>query len=144
MRKRAKLLLSGSLSMSIWLTVPGTGMAVASITQDAPRIDFAIRAQPLATALIAFGKQANVQVLTAGCTIARFRSLGATGNLTAPAALSKLLEGTGLVYEFTDKGTVVVTLPAPPTRLLLPRPPSSKASAAPATSVSLPSPVTMF
>jgi len=114
MRKRAKLLLSGSLSMSIWLTVPGTGMAVASITQDAPRIDFAIPAQPLATALIAFGKQANVQVLTAGCTIARFRSLGATGNLTAPAALSKLLEGTGLVYEFTDKGTVVVTLPEPP------------------------------
>lgn len=114
MRKRAKLLLSGSLSMSIWLAVPGTGMAVASITQDASRIDFAIPAQPLATALIAFGKQANVQVLTAGCTIARFRSLGATGNLTAPAALSKLLEGTGLVYEFTDKGTVVVTLPEPP------------------------------
>lgn len=111
MRKRAKLLLSGSLSVSVWLSMPGMGMAAASATQEASRIDFSIPAQPLATALIAFGKQANVQVLTAGCTIARFRSLGAIGSLSAPTALSKLLEGTGLVYEFTDQGTVVVTLP---------------------------------
>jgi len=94
--------------------MPGMGMAAASAMQETSRIDFSIPAQPLATALIAFGKQANVQVLTAGCTIARFRSLGAIGNLSAPAALSKLLEGTGLVYEFTDQGTVVVTLPQPP------------------------------
>lgn len=113
MRKRAKLLLSGGLWMFACLAVPGACIARASVMSDAAPIDFSIPAQPLATALIAFGKQANVQVLTAGCTIARFRSLGATGNLSAPAALSKLLEGTGLVYEFTDQGTVVVTLPAP-------------------------------
>jgi iron complex outermembrane receptor protein len=114
MRKRAKLLLSGGLWMFACLAMPGACIARASVRSDATPIDFSIPAQPLATALIAFGKQANVQVLTAGCTIVRFRSLGATGNLSAPAALSKLLEGTGLVYEFTDQGTVVVTLPAPP------------------------------
>ena len=112
MRKRAKLLLSGGLWMFACLAMPGASIARASVMSDAAPIDFSIPAQPLATALIAFGKQANVQVLTAGCTIARFRSLGATGKLSAPAALSKLLDGTGLVYEFTDQGTVVVTLPA--------------------------------
>lgn len=113
MRKRATLLLSGGLWMFACLAAPGTCIARASARSEAATIDFSIPAQPLATALIAFGKQANVQVLTAGCTIARFRSLGATGKLSAPAALSRLLEGTGLVYEFTDEGTVVVTLPAP-------------------------------
>jgi iron complex outermembrane receptor protein len=112
MRKRATLLLSGGLWMFACLAMPGACIARASIMSDAATIDFSIPAQPLATALIAFGKQANVQVLTAGCTIARFRSLGATGKLSAPAALSKLLDSTGLVYEFTDQGTVVVTLPA--------------------------------
>lgn len=113
MRRGAALRLLGSLWMSVCLAVPGN--CVARAAQELPpqgtRIDFAIPAQPLATALIAFGKQANVQVLTSGCTIARFRSQGATGNLSMESALAKLLEGTGLVYAFTDKGTVVVTAP---------------------------------
>src|ERR1700761_3213503 len=128
MRKRAKLLLSGGLWVSVCLAVPGACLARAQVMQDAPRIDFTIPAQPLATALIAFGKQANVQVLTAGCTIARFRSLGATGNFTAAAALSKLLENTGLVFEFTDKGTVVVTLPEPAGKTASPSKPRPQAT----------------
>ncbi|WP_244466161.1 TonB-dependent siderophore receptor [Dyella japonica] len=122
MRKRAKLLLSGGLWMFACLAVPGACIARASEKSEAATLDFSIPAQPLATALIAFGQQANVQVLTAGCTIARFRSLGATGKLSAPTALSKLLEGTGLVYEFTDQGTVVVTLPASPGNTASPKP----------------------
>ncbi|AIF45796.1 hypothetical protein HY57_00215 [Dyella japonica A8] len=104
--------------MSVCLAVPGNSVAAARSTpepsQQGPLLDFAIPAQPLATALIAFGKQANVQILTAGGTIARFRSPGATGSLTMQAALAKLLAGTGLVYEFTGKGTVVVTMPEQP------------------------------
>jgi iron complex outermembrane receptor protein len=115
MRNGAKLLLSSGLGISLCVAMAGNSIAAARVTQDAPqevsRTVFSIPAQPLATALIAFGKQANVQVLTAGCTIARFRSLGAMGEFTAPQALSKLLEGTGLIYEFTEQGTVVVTMP---------------------------------
>ena len=100
MRIGAALRLVGSLWMSVCLAVPGN--CVARAAQELPpqgvRIDFAIPAQPLATALIAFGKQANVQVLTSGCTIARFRSQGATGNLPMEGALARLLEGTGLVF----------------------------------------------
>ncbi|WP_233496826.1 TonB-dependent receptor [Dyella sp. AtDHG13] len=118
MRKAVTLLLSGSLSMCVCLAVPGSCIGAprvaAESSSQASRLDFAIPAQPLATALLAFGKQANVQVLTAGCTVARFRSLGATGNLTVQAALARLLEGTGLVYEFTGQGTVVITAPEAP------------------------------
>lgn len=118
MRNGVTLLLSGGLLVSACLAVPGSAVAGARTMQEssppAARIDFAIPAQPLATALIAFGKQANVQVLTAGSTVARFRSQGITGCFTAQAALEKLLEGTGLLHEFTDKGTVVVTLPEAP------------------------------
>lgn len=116
MRKGATLLLSGSLSIGVCLAAPGSCIAGPRAAQEPPSqahgIDFSIPAQPLATALIAFGKQANVQILTAGSTVARFRSEGATGNLTAQAALATLLEGTGLAYEFTGQGTVVVTAPA--------------------------------
>uniref|UniRef100_UPI00191589DE hypothetical protein n=1 Tax=Dyella sp. EPa41 TaxID=1561194 RepID=UPI00191589DE len=86
MKACAKLLLSGSLVMAANLAMPGAAFA-ARVVDDPARIEFAIPAQPLATALIAFGKQANVQVLTSGCAIARFRSPGASGTLTPQAAL---------------------------------------------------------
>ena len=69
---------------------------------------FAIAPQPLATALLAWGKQANVQVLTASGSIANWRSGGAQGVLTPDAALDELLEGTDLQRESYDTRTVVV------------------------------------
>ncbi|GLQ49241.1 TonB-dependent siderophore receptor [Dyella flava] len=69
---------------------------------------FTIPAQPLSSALIAFGKQANVQVLTAGQTVDALRSHDATGTFGVEAALSKLLEGTGMTYTFVDARTVVI------------------------------------
>lgn len=82
--------------------------APARASSAAPRISFAIPAQPLSTALIAFGKQANLQVLTAGGAIAVFRTDGVNGLFTADAALVRLLQGTGLSYAFVGTGTVVV------------------------------------
>ena len=69
---------------------------------------FAIDPQPLATALLAWGKQANVQVLTASGSIANWRSGGASGVLTPNAALDELLQGTDLERESYDARTVVV------------------------------------
>lgn len=69
---------------------------------------FTIPAQPLSTALIAFGKQANVQVLTAGQTVDALRSHALAGTFGDGAALSTLLEGTGMTYDFVDARTVVV------------------------------------
>ena len=83
---------------------------------------FAIAPQPMATALLAWGKQANVQVLTASGAISNWRSAGASGLLTPDAALDELLEGTDLERESYDAHTVVVrqkqqagnAVPAPP------------------------------
>ncbi|HEY4292554.1 TonB-dependent receptor [Luteibacter sp.] len=71
-------------------------------------VSFSIAPQPLATALLAWGKQANVQVLTASGSIANWRSDGAQGVLTPDAALDELLEGTDLERESYDPRTVVV------------------------------------
>ncbi len=79
----------------------------------AATLHFAIPPQTLPTALIAFGRQANVQVLTAGGRVDAVRSQGVSGEYTAAAALERLLAGTGLGYAFVDVGTVVVKpLPA--------------------------------
>lgn len=78
------------------LGVPGAAMS------------FAIAPQPLATALLAWGKQTNVQVLTASGSIANWRSSGAQGVLTPNAALDELLQGTDLEREAYDPHTVVV------------------------------------
>lgn len=108
MRLRAQLLVMSCLVMSASLAAPGNACASASETADSARVDFAIDAQPLATALIAFGKQANIQVLTSGSSVASFRSTGLSGCYSPDAAMARLLQGTGLRYEFTDRHTVVI------------------------------------
>ncbi len=107
MRVSAQLLI-GCLAVSGGLTAPASTRAQARAPADDARVDFSIPAQPLATALIAFGKQANVQVLTSGSAIAGFRSAGLNGNFSHAVALSHLLQGTGLGFEFPDARTVVV------------------------------------
>lgn len=91
------------------LWAPSVVLAAAAT----PHIHFAIPPQALSTALIAFGKQTDVQVLTAGGTTAAFRSVGVSGTFTPDAALVRLLQGTGLSYAFIDAGTVVVKPRAP-------------------------------
>ena len=79
----------------------------------AAEVHFAIPPQPLAPALIAFSRQADVQVLTAGGRVDAVGSPGVTADCAAATALGKLLHGTGLTYRFVDARTVVVTpLPA--------------------------------
>jgi len=82
--------------------------AVVAPSHVAATLHFAIPPQTLPTALIAFGRQANVQVLTAGGKVDAVRSRGVSGDCTAAAALERLLQGTGLTYSFVDAGTVVV------------------------------------
>jgi iron complex outermembrane receptor protein len=88
----------------------------------AATLHFAIPPQALATALIAFGRQANVQVLTAGGKVDAVHSRGVNADCAVGPALDQLLQGTGLTYSFVDAGTVVVK----------PLPAASKTAAAPA------------
>lgn len=87
---------------------PGTGQAEAAA-------EFAITPQPLSTALVAFGQQAKVQVLTAGANLDGCRTAGVSGRMSPSQALAKLLQGSGFVGHFSDAGTVVVKqAPVPP------------------------------
>jgi iron complex outermembrane receptor protein len=100
---RAVLLLAAGC-----LTLPTPSSAEEGSTAAAVHVRFSIPAQPLATALIAFGRQANVQVLTAGRTVSGLRSCAVDGTLVPAAALASLLRGTGLRFVFLDAETVAV------------------------------------
>lgn len=71
-------------------------------------VRFHIDAQSLAGALMALGRQADVQVLAASRVVEQRTSIGARGSLTVADALVRLLEGTGLDYEIVGTRTVVV------------------------------------
>lgn len=106
MLRGRRRVLTGALALALVARVAGA--AEASGEGGPPAMAFAIAPQPLATALLAWGKQANVQVLTASGSIANWRSGGAHGVLTPDAALDELLQGTDLERERYDPRTVVV------------------------------------
>ncbi|MFC4761804.1 TonB-dependent siderophore receptor [Dyella koreensis] len=101
--------------------------SVAETARPSATVDFTIPAQPLSSALIAFGLQSRIQVLTAGEAIAGHQSPAVQGHLHVDAALALLLEGSGLVFEFVDPTTVVVKPPR--TAVLTPPPAASKPAA---------------
>ena len=97
------------------LLLPMAVFAVAAVpghAVEATQRHFSISPQALPGALIAFGRQAGVQVLTAGGAVARLRTSGVQGDYAPTMALAQLLQGTGLVASFVDADTVVVK-PAP-------------------------------
>jgi iron complex outermembrane recepter protein len=92
-----------------WLcAVTSAGVAASYAAEQPATLRFSIPAQSLPTALIAFGKQANVQVLTAARTIDALRSTEVSGTFTLEAALTRMLQGTGAIYTFVDARTVVI------------------------------------
>ena len=97
----------GVLVLSLFVAADGHAEPAISRSMQA-LVTFSIPAQPLSTALMSLGKQANVQILTASDSIAGLRCDGASGTLTVQAALAKLLAGTDLEYETFDAQTVVV------------------------------------
>jgi outer membrane receptor for ferric coprogen and ferric-rhodotorulic acid len=69
---------------------------------------FDVPSLPLPAALIAFSRQARIQVLTGGSLPKDARSQSVKGRMTPHLALSRLLQGTGLMFSFTDELTVAI------------------------------------
>jgi catecholate siderophore receptor len=78
-------------------------------TDTTVRFRFDIPAQSLQGALDAFARQAGLRVELSGVASPDVRSSVVTGSLTAPAALRRLLAGTGYQALFRDTELVVVT-----------------------------------
>ena len=81
------------------------------IDNPAPTLAFHIPAQPLASALQAYGEKAGVQVLYESESAAGRISGAVEGNFTPGAALDILLDGSGLQVRYS--GPTAITL-APP------------------------------
>jgi iron complex outermembrane recepter protein len=106
------LRLAAALSMALMTSV-------SALAQDAtPRISFSIAEQPLGSALTAFAKQAQVQILSRDedVLIAGKRAAAISGQLAVREALELLLANTGLTYEFINARTVRITADPPPRR----------------------------
>jgi iron complex outermembrane receptor protein len=84
----------------------------APVNADAPPAhDFQIAPQALASALVEFSKQADVQVLGATDVIRTLRTSGVFGHFTEEQALEQLLRGTGLGFRWTAHRTITISPP---------------------------------
>jgi iron complex outermembrane receptor protein len=75
------------------------------------RMTFDIPAQPLSSALTAFGIQSGYQIAVDQSLLAAQQSPGARGSFTPREALSRVLGDSGLVARFTDSRSVVLSKP---------------------------------
>ncbi|WP_340612912.1 TonB-dependent siderophore receptor [Pseudomonas shirazensis] len=77
---------------------------------QAQEMSFDIPSQALASALLSFGKQTDMQILFSQDSVQGRRSAGVHGRLEPEQALARLLQGTGVTYSVQGN---VVTLGAP-------------------------------
>jgi iron complex outermembrane receptor protein len=85
--------------------------AVMEISQGTERRSFDIAAQPLAQALLVFKDQSKLQMAYKTKDLAGLATKGLHGTMPQAEALHRLLEGTGLVYEFTADNTITLSKP---------------------------------
>lgn len=67
---------------------------------------FNIEAQPLATALIEFSRQAGVQILSPATRVQQLTTFGVHGRMSLAAALDELLRGTRLKFHAAGANTI--------------------------------------
>ncbi|WP_300117013.1 TonB-dependent receptor [Sphingobium sp.] len=100
------------------------------------RLHFDVKAQPANRGLVAFAKQANVQILATGDQVADKQVSPVKGEYTVPDGLRRLTEGTGLTIRQTGARTFMV-IPAT-TRAAIRPTAMAQAPAAPRRSASPP------
>jgi hypothetical protein len=88
-----------------------SGSALTGIPEGT--LSASIEAQPLAEALAAFAQQSGLQLLYVSALAEHRRSRPVAAGLSPTAALTELLEGTGLRFKFLNDQTVSV-FAAPP------------------------------
>lgn len=107
---RSGWLLTGTAlaALSLAHAVPAQAQPAAPATAPA-RAGFDIPAQPLASALNAFGRQAGYQVTADAALVSGRTSQAVSGALAPTEALRRLLVGTGLTWRLSGDRTVVLS-----------------------------------
>ncbi|WP_160000046.1 TonB-dependent siderophore receptor [Roseomonas sp. 18066] len=107
---RAARLLAITLAAAAAPLAIAQAQAPSQAAAAAPR-RFDIPAQPLGSALAAFGRQAGLQVTAEAGAVADLQSQPVAGTLAPEEALRRLLSGTGVSWRFGAEGTVLLTRP---------------------------------
>jgi iron complex outermembrane recepter protein len=97
------------ITLAVAVACLGLGaISVATQAEAAFKQPTNIPAQGLDTALQAFARDRNLQLVYASDEVNSLRTSGAFGELTADQALTQLLSGTGLTYRYLDAQTITV------------------------------------
>lgn len=100
----------GLARMILGIAVLGMLSVCPVFAENAARQEFSIAPQELSSALKAYAEQARVQMYYEQSLVAERWSNGVSGSHPRAAALSTLLKGSGLEFEFATDNTVVVRL----------------------------------
>ncbi|MET3601007.1 TonB-dependent siderophore receptor [Martelella mangrovi] len=84
-----------------------------AVAQVQAQTGFTIPDGSLSGALTTFGRQADLQVTYLASVVAGKASPGFSGTASPQQALSAILQGSGLVYTFTNDRTVAISAPEP-------------------------------
>lgn len=119
LRPLAKSILKASAAIYLascgaaWMIPAANAQAPADRqTATATATVFNIRAQPLGAALTAYADRAGLRLLLPSRIVDGKRSVEVSGTFTRDEALSRLLQGTGLSYRFTNASTVTIIDPS--------------------------------
>ena len=91
-------------------------IAPVTVRADEATMHFEIKAQPLAEALMAFGVQTGAIVIASSKLTSSKISKPVTGQLTRQEALTRMLQGTGLKFETSASGTILIVRAPRPDR----------------------------
>lgn len=108
----AGCVLCGTPAAARAASVPATPRAVSPdpvVMDTTTPLRFSLPARPLTDALGDFSRQAGFRVRVDVAAASEVRSQPVSGTLTAPEALRRMLEGTGLVVRFAGGETALVT-----------------------------------
>src|SRR5262245_11207122 len=111
MLPRRPMALALGLSAGLATAIASEALAQAGGQQTAQAsrtAAFDIPAQPLASALTAFGRQAGLQVIVDPAIVDGRTGASVSGTLTAEQALGRILAGTGISYRFTSPYSVTI------------------------------------
>src|ERR1700746_3327846 len=101
-------------ALSLCVPVALLDVPAATAQTAAPSVlNTEIPAQPLAQALADFAKQTDLQLVYVSGIVANHRSHAVRAGLPAGEALTRLLQGTGLHFEYLTPGTVRIVATAP-------------------------------
>lgn len=108
-RKLLAVLSATLLSGGPLLNVALLAYSPAASAQEQARSRYAIAAQPLRDALLAFSKQSGLQVIIATEAVKQYTSAPVQGEMTRTQALDRLLNGAPLDYVFSGEVTVTIS-----------------------------------